>query len=73
LAFTTEGGSRIEAKSTLSWSGRFRFSTVLRAEDSIAATPNAPIALALGCWLIAFWENSPTVPAELAPGFAGRW
>jgi len=69
--FTTDGGSRIEATSTHSWSDRFRFSTVLRAEDSIAAMPNAPIALALGCWLIAFWENSPALPADLAPGFPG--
>jgi hypothetical protein len=52
--FTTEAGRRIEVSST---------ALLLRSEDSIAQIPNAPIVLALGCWLIVNWENTPVASA----------
>ncbi len=57
--FTTEAGRRIEVSSTLSPSEPLKFALRLRSEDSIAQIPNAPIVLALGCWLVVNWESTP--------------
>lgn len=57
--FTTEAGAQIEVSSRLARADPFKFALLLRSEDSIAQIPNAPLVLALGCWVIVNWENAP--------------
>jgi hypothetical protein len=70
--FTTESGQRIEVSSRVARADPFTFVLLLRGEDSIAQIPNAPLALALGCWVIVNWENAPAgSAADVAPGWMG--
>jgi hypothetical protein len=73
--FATEAGQRIEVSSRLSRSDPFKFALLLRCEDSLAQVPNAPITLALGCWLIVNWENAPAGSAidPASVPFGGGW
>jgi hypothetical protein len=72
--FTTESGGRIDVSSQLARGDTFKFSLLLRSEDSVAKVPNTPIMLALGCWLIVNWENAPVgtaVDSAAVPWGAG--
>jgi hypothetical protein len=46
---------------------RFIGGRLLQGETELARVDNAPITLALGCWLIVNWENAPAGSADGSP------
>jgi len=70
--FITEFGQRIEVSSRVARADPFKVALLLRSEDSIAQIPDAPLVLALGCWVIVNWENAPAgSAADPASGWMG--